>query len=109
MFLYDQIANTAQTFSPTTGIGAASSPLSGSLSSFIGQIMAYQGQAADNAKNLKQGQDVVVNSLQQRLNQESGVNIDQEMSNLLNLQSAYGANARVFTTIKEMFATLLNM
>jgi flagellar hook-associated protein 1 FlgK len=108
-YLYDQIANTALTFSPATGIGGTSTPFSGSLSSFIGQIMAYQGQAADNAKNLKQGQDVVVNALQQRLNQESGVNIDQEMTNLLNLQSTYGANARVFSAIKEMFATLLNM
>jgi flagellar hook-associated protein 1 FlgK len=108
-FLYDEIANTTLTFSPMTGIGGASTPFSGSLSSFIGQIMAYQGQAADNAKNLKQGQDVVVNALQQRLNQESGVNIDQEMTNLLNLQSTYGANARVFTVIKEMFTTLLNM
>jgi flagellar hook-associated protein 1 FlgK len=108
-FLYDQIANTALTFSPATGIGGASLPFSGSLSSYIGQIMAYQGQGADNARNLKQGQDVVVNALQQRLNQESGVNIDQEMTNLLNLQSAYGANARVFTAVKEMFATLLNM
>ncbi len=108
-FLYDRIANSALMFSPTTGIGGASLPFSGSLSSFIGQIMAYQGQGAENARNLKQGQDVVVNALQQRLNQESGVNIDQEMTNLLNLQSAYGANARVFTAIKEMFATLLNM
>ena len=50
-----------------------------------------------------------LSKLQQRLNQESGVNIDQEMTSLLNLQSAYGANARVFSVVKEMFATLLNM
>ncbi len=108
-FLYDQIATAASTFSPTTGIGGVSTPFSGSLSSYIGQVMAFQGQAADNAKNLKQGQDVVVNALQARLNQESGVNIDEEMTNLLNLQSAYGANARVFSVIKEMFALLQNM
>ena len=38
-----------------------------------------------------------------RLNQDSGVNIDEEMTNLLNLQSAYGANARVFSAVKDMF------
>jgi len=108
-FLYDQMVNMPRLFSPSTGIGATASPYSGSLSSFISQIMTYQGQAADNASNLKQGQDVVVNSLQQRLNQESGVNIDQEMTTLLNLQSAYGANARVFSVVKEMFTTLLSM
>jgi flagellar hook-associated protein 1 len=108
-FLYDQIANAALTFSPSTGIGGVSTPFSGSLSSYIGQVMAYQGQAADNAKNLKQGQDVVVNALQSRLNKDSGVNIDDEMTNLLNLQSAYGANARVLSTVKDMFTMLLNM
>jgi len=107
--LYDQMANMQQLFSPAAGIGSAATPFSGTLSSFISQVMTYQGQAADNASNLKQGQDVVVNALQQRLNQESGVNIDQEMTNLLNLQSTYGANARVFSVVKEMFTTRMNM
>ncbi len=35
--------------------------------------------------------------LQQRVNEASGVNIDQEMANLITLQTAYGANARVMT------------
>ena len=108
-FLYDQMMNMPRLFSPATGIGATASPFSGSLSSFISQIVTFQGQAASNASNLKQGQDIVVNALQQRLNQNSGVNIDQEMTSLLNLQSAYGANARVFSVVKEMFATLLSM
>ena len=30
------------------------------------------------------------------------MNIDEEMTNLLKLQTAYGANARVMTTIKDM-------
>jgi len=108
-FLYDQIANSSHTFSPDTGIGGASSPFSGSLSTYLGQVVSFQGQAADNANNLKNGQDVVVNALQQRLDAESGVNIDTEMTNLLNLQSAYGANARVLSAVKDMFAMLLNM
>jgi flagellar hook-associated protein FlgK len=31
------------------------------------------------------------------------------MSRLLTLQNAYGANARVMTTVKEMFDTLLRI
>jgi flagellar hook-associated protein 1 FlgK len=108
-FLFDQLTNATQTFSPLTGIGGAVTPFSGTFSAFIAQVMAFQGQAAANASNLKQGQDVVVNALQQRLNQESGVNIDEEMTNLLNLQSAYGANARVMSVVKDMYAMLLNM
>ena len=63
--------------------------------------------AANAAASLKQGQDVVVNTLQQRFNDESGVSIDQEMTQLLNLQMAYGANARVMTTIRDLIDTLL--
>ena len=37
------------------------------------------------------------------------MNIDQEMANLLTLQNAYAANARVLTTIKAMFDTLMQM
>jgi flagellar hook-associated protein 1 len=51
----------------------------------------------------------VFNSLRQRFNNTSSVNIDEEMANLLNLQNAYAANARVMSTIKEMLDTLLKM
>ena len=51
-------------------------------------------QAANAATNLQQGQDTVLSALQQRFNDQSGVNIDTEMSNLIALQNAYSANAR---------------
>ena len=47
--------------------------------------------------------------MQQRFNNQSGVNIDTEMSNLIALQNAYGANARVMSTIQQMMNTLLQI
>ena len=73
------------------------------------QVISQQGEAADAAANLKQGQDVVFNSLQQRFNDSAGVNIDEEMANLLKLQNSYAANARVLSTVKDMFDTLMKM
>lgn len=108
-FLYDQLKNASFVYSPTTGIGGTASPFTGTLSSFVSQIFSQQGQAAANASSLKQGQDLVVNALQQRMSQTSGVNIDEEMASLLTLQNTYAANARVFTVVKQMFDTLLNM
>ena len=58
-------------------------------------------------QRLKDGQDVVFNSLQARFNDVSAVNIDVEMANLLNLQNAYAANARVVSTVKEMIDALM--
>ena len=72
-------------------------------------MLSMQGEAAANAANLAQGQDVVVNALQQRFNDASGVNIDQEMANLITLQTAYGANARVMTAVRDMIDTLMKM
>jgi flagellar hook-associated protein 1 FlgK len=105
-FLLNQLTQATLTFSPLTGIGTPSAPFSGTLSTFMGQVISQQSQAANAASNLQQGQDVVVSALQQRFNSQSGVNIDTEMSNLITLQNAYAANARVMSTIQSMLATL---
>ncbi len=108
-FIYDQLVSASHDYAPSTGIGTASAPYSGTISTFLRQFISQQGQAASNANNLKQGQDVVLNSLQQRFDSASGVNIDQEMSNLLSLQNTYAANARVMTTIKDMLTALMQI
>jgi flagellar hook-associated protein 1 FlgK len=108
-FLLNQLTRTALTFSPATGVGTASAPFTGTLADFMSQVTSQQSQSANAAGNLKQGQDVVVNALQQRFNSESGVNIDTELSNLITLQHAYAANARVMSTVQSMFTTLMQI
>jgi len=108
-FIYRQLTSASVTFSPSTGIGAAGSPFSGSITTFLRQVISQQGEAADAANNLKQGQDVVLSSLQQRFNDGASVNVDQEMANLLSLQNSYAANARVLSAVKDMFDTLTRM
>jgi flagellar hook-associated protein 1 FlgK len=108
-FLYDRLTNAVMTFSPQSGIGAATVPFSGSIHSFLRQVVSQQGAAAEAAANLNQGQEVVYNALQQRFNDSAAVNIDQEMATLLSLQNAYAANARVLTTVKEMLDSLLRI
>ena len=108
-FLYDQLSSANVDFSPQSGIGTTVAPFSGTVAQFIRQIASEQGQAADAAANLKQGQDVVLSSLQQRFNDGASVNIDQEMANLLSLQNAYAANAHVLSTVKSMVDTLMQI
>jgi flagellar hook-associated protein 1 FlgK len=59
------------------------------------------------AQQISDGQNVVLNTLQNKMNASSGVDIDEEMANLLALQSAYAANARVMSTVNSMFQALL--
>jgi flagellar hook-associated protein 1 FlgK len=108
-FLYDRMTSAALDFAPQSGIGTVGAPFSGSLPSFLRQIMSQQGEAASAAENLQQGQSVVVQSLQQRFNDSASVNIDQEMAHLLNLQNAYAANARVLGAVKEMLDALMQL
>jgi flagellar hook-associated protein 1 len=108
-FMLNEMTTASLTYSPTTGIGTAKSLYSGTLSQYLTQVATVQSQAANAATNLQQGQDTVVTALQQRFNDQSGVNIDTELSNLIALQNAYAANARVMSTIQGMMQTLLQV
>lgn len=108
-FLVNQMTTASLTYSPSTGIGTQGMPFSGTLTDYMSQIVSQQSQAANAATNLQQGQDTVLAALQQRFNDQSGVNIDTEMSNLIALQNAYGANARVMTALQQMMSTLLQV
>lgn len=108
-FIYNQMTTAALSFSPLSGVGSATAPYSGSLSAYLSQVTSMQSNSANNATSLQQGQDVVFSALQQRFSSTSGVNIDQEMSDLLNLQNAYAANARVMSTVSSMLTSLMQM
>ncbi|HUI15274.1 MAG TPA: flagellar hook-associated protein FlgK [Xanthobacteraceae bacterium] len=108
-FLLNQANNAILTYSPATGLGTSASPYSGTLSQYMSAFVTQQSQAANAATNLQQGQDTVLTALQQRFNDQSGVSIDTEMSNLIALQNAYSANARVMSTVQQMMAALMQV
>ena len=53
--------------------------------------------------------DAVNNMLLQQRDSVSGVNIDEEMTNLMMYQRAYQASAKIVTTVDTMIDTVLNM
>ena len=108
-FILNQLTNASLTYSSATGIGTAQAPYSGTLTNYMSQIVSQQSQAANSATTLQQGQDTVLSSLQTSFNDQSGVNIDTQMSNLITLQNAYAANARVMSTIQSLMNTLLQI
>jgi flagellar hook-associated protein 1 FlgK len=106
-FISSQLTSGSFTYSPVTGLGSSSKPFSGTITSYMQQFLSLQGNNATNAQQLAQGQDVVVNTLQQSYNSSTGVNMDAQMSNLIALQNAYSANAHVMAVVQSMFSTLL--
>ncbi|MBN8974249.1 MAG: flagellar hook-associated protein FlgK, partial [Rhizobiales bacterium] len=106
-FILSQLTNASNYYSPQTGVGTPSAPYRGTLLNYTQQFLSAQGNAADAAKQLADGQNVVLNTLQNKMDATSGVNMDNEMAHLLALQNAYSANARVMSAIKDMYAALL--
>lgn len=51
----------------------------------------------------------LVSSLESKSDGLRGVNLDEEMANLMVFEQAYAASARVFGVIKDMFDTLERM
>ncbi|HHK73700.1 MAG TPA: flagellar hook-associated protein FlgK [Rhizobiales bacterium] len=96
-------------FDPATGIGSANAPYKGSVDEFARRIIASQTGRSEMAAQSKSAQEIVVGALQKRISSESGVNIDEEMANLIELQNAYTSSARVITAIKEMTEMLMRM
>ncbi|MCP3477218.1 flagellar hook-associated protein FlgK [Bradyrhizobium sp. CCGUVB1N3] len=106
-FLYTQLTSSVFSYSPTTGLGSSSQAFTGTVSSYLQQFLSIQSNASTQATALQQGQSVVVSTLQAKFNSTSSVNIDSEMSNLIQLQNAYAANAHVMSVVQSMMNTLL--
>ena len=85
-------------FAPPADLAGFAADLVGSMS----QTTSAAGSALASAQALQTG-------LQSRLSSSSGVSVDTEMSNMIQLQNAYGANAKVVTTVQAMWTALLAM
>ncbi len=103
-----QLMTGSYRYSPQTGIGTTGTPFTGTLLNFARQFdQPCRAKPRAAAKQLADGQEVVLNTLQNKMNATSGVNIDDEMAHLLALQNSYSANARVMATVKDMYDVLI--
>ena len=106
-FLIEALGETSYTFSADTGLGSSGSPYSGTVSGYLRQVINYRGSAMETATRAAEAQNIVVSSLAERHNAVTKVDVDQEISRLIELQSAYAANARVLTAAREMIDALM--
>jgi flagellar hook-associated protein 1 FlgK len=106
-FLFTQLTSGRFTFSPSTGLGSAAQPFTGTISNYLQSFISQQGNASTLATQLQQGQSVVVNTLQQKFDSTASVNIDTEMANLIQVQNTYAANAHIMSVVQSMMQSLL--
>ncbi len=73
---------------------------------FGSAIVSRNASLAKSNSNDLDRQQQLTNSLEKKSDNISGVNLDEEMSNLILFEQAYSASARVVSTIQNMFDTL---
>jgi flagellar hook-associated protein 1 FlgK len=99
----------------TNGLGANGNliaPFSaggGALSDFATNLVASQSQQSAATTGNLTTQQALQTSLNARFTNVSGVNMDIEMSQMLGLQNAYSANARIINAVQAMFTQLLQV
>ncbi|HEX7111064.1 MAG TPA: flagellar hook-associated protein FlgK [Mizugakiibacter sp.] len=78
-----------------------------SVGAAYGQLVAQVGSVAAQAKTGLAAQTGLLNQAQQAQSNVSGVNLDEEASNLVRYQQSYQASARVIAVADTLFQTLL--
>jgi flagellar hook-associated protein 1 FlgK len=81
--------------------------LSGSLSDMVTQVMEYQGSAIQTALASGTTNQQTLDAIVSRMDENYGVDINEEVARLMELQNAYAANARVASVVQELLDTLM--
>jgi flagellar hook-associated protein 1 FlgK len=73
------------------------------------ETVADLGDSLQTANDQVNNQTAVSNMLSTQRSSVSGVNVDEEMTNLMGFQRAYEASAQLVTTVNQMMETVLAM
>ena len=83
--------------------------LSGNIQSLVQQVINYQGDQISAGAAALDTQTIALNAVEQRREAEYGVDIDEEMARLIELQNAYAASARVVSIAQELIDALMQI
>ncbi len=107
--LIERLTQAQRGFTGGAGIGDVTNGFRGTVSDFARRVVEFQGAKAEQAIAIDSGQKTVLKNIEGRFTEASGVSIDQEMSDLVQIQNAYAANARVVSAVKELFDVMLRI
>jgi flagellar hook-associated protein 1 FlgK len=91
-----------QGFDPSAGLGS-SSGLADYANASVSWLNAQNQQANDSSSY----QNALATQATSALSNATGVNLDAEMTTMLNLENTYASTAKLLTTVTNMFSSLL--
>jgi flagellar hook-associated protein 1 len=99
--LISQISAT-QSFDPSAGLGSSSG-----LTDYANASVSWLQAENQQASNASSYQNALATQATSALSNATGVNLDTEMTNMLNLENTYASTAKLLTTVNSMFSALL--
>lgn len=105
------VARMANKFTETLSFAAAGGlpAITTTLSGYGANILADNASKSADADEQMKYRGSILTEVQNKLTSASGVNMDEEMANLILYQNAYAASARVITTLSEVMRMLTEM
>lgn len=79
------------------------------LPQYIARFLGNAGTMAQRVTNLEADNNALLFEIEQRQSDFSGVNLDEELANLVIFQNAYGAAARILSSVQELYDDLLSV
>ena len=98
------LINQTHTFDAAGALPARSVTFGDYAAAFY-QDVGSRGSAIDSSKS---AEDTRLTLAQQNQSEKEGVNLDEELANMMTLQQAYNAGARLLQVAKELYDELLN-
>ncbi len=92
-----------QSFDPSAGLGS-----SDSLSDYANASVSWLQAQNQQASNQVDYQNSLVTQTTGALSNATGVSLDTEMTNMLNIENTYTTTAKLLTTVNDMFTALIN-
>lgn len=73
---------------------------------YASEIYSFSASEANTAKANYDKEQLLTDSLQTRFDEISGVNLDEELANTIQIQNAYSAAAKVLSIVRELFTKI---
>ena len=80
-----------------------------SVEEFYSSLVGKIGSAGDNLQTLYETQSAVVDSIENQLDSAYGVDLNEELIDLVKYQTAYAASARVFNVVNSCLDVLVSL
>lgn len=82
---------------------------SSSFNDFYISLISKIGSQGEESKDRVENQEMLLKNLTNLRESVSGVNLDEEMSNMVAIQHGYNASARMISTISQMLDTIIKL